>query len=243
MMANHIRSKALTGLVALAVALPALAQDLDSVEKRIVQAAEKVKSFTADMTMAGQMQQMGKTMTSSGKGTIEAMRKGDKMLARMEQNMTMETGGQKMEISTLTVIDEEYMYILTERLGQKMAMKRKSDAAQMQFAGKGMLEDLHKEHDLKLLPEMRVDDREAYVIEATPKNQAGAVEKQLFCFDKQTGMLLKMQGLAGGGQPAFTTTFTNFKINPEIKPDRFKFKAPEGVQVMDMTNMPMPKQP
>jgi outer membrane lipoprotein-sorting protein len=235
----------LAGLFALVIAAPALAQSLDDVEKKIVEAADKVKSFTADMTMESEMQQGGRTMAHRGKGTIEVVRRGDKMLSRMEQKITMDTGagGQKMEVSTLTVIDEEYMYMLTEQFGQKMAMKRKPDPGQMRFAGKSMFEELRKEHDLKLLPEAQVEGRDAYVIEATPKNQTGPVAKQVSYFDKQTGLVLKMAALDAAGKAMHTTTFSNYKTNVEIDPDHFKFKAPEGVQIMDMTNMPAPKQP
>jgi outer membrane lipoprotein-sorting protein len=37
------------------------------------------------------------------------------------------------------------------------------------------------------------------------------------------------------GKPMTTMTYTDIKINPDIPADRFVFKAPEGVQVQDMS--------
>ena len=37
-----------------------------------------------------------------------------------------------------------------------------------------------------------------------------------------------------------TTKYTDIKLNEKIDPERFVFTAPEGVQVMDMTNTPTP---
>lgn len=244
-MADRKHRRALVGLAVLALVVPAQAQSLDEVEKELTKAADKVKSFTAEVTMKSQMQQPGVTMESSGKGTIEFMRKGDETLWRMDQETSTVTEAagqmQKTEVSTLTIVDGEFMYVLTERAGEKKAIKSKADPAQMKLAAKDVFDQLRKDHELKLLPEAPVEGVDAYVIEATPKKQVGPIAKQVLHFGKESGMLLKMEALDASGKPMHTTTFSALKLNVKIDPERFKFKAPEGVQVMDMTGAGTPK--
>jgi outer membrane lipoprotein-sorting protein len=41
-----------------------------------------------------------------------------------------------------------------------------------------------------------------------------------------------------GGKKISSTVTTDFKLNAEIPADRFAFKAPAGVEMMDLTKQP-----
>jgi len=58
-----------------------------------------------------------------------------------------------------------------------------------------------------------------------------------YYFSKDTGMMMKMVMLNGEGKEMSTTTMTNWKMNPNLDASRFKFTAPPGVTVVDMTNV------
>jgi outer membrane lipoprotein-sorting protein len=226
--------------VILTIAPVALADDLAQIEQKIISAAEEVKSCQADMTMLTTMDTPGMTMKSQGKGRFEFQLKDGKKLSRTELKMTTTTtaAGQenRMESGTLAISDGEYSWVLADQMGQKMVMKRKLDAAQAGVASKAMFDALREDFTLKLLDDAKCDGRQAYVIEATPK-QPGATGKQLYFFDKDSGMLLKMEVFTPEGKLLSSTTMTNYKVNEPIDPKRFVFTVPDGVTVMDQTGM------
>jgi len=78
-----------------------------------------------------------------------------------------------------------------------------------------------------------VDGRAAYVIEVTVVTPS--YYKNLFYFDQESGMLTKTVMLNFKGQCLTSYTLTNLKLDVDINPDRFVFKAPEGVEIRDMT--------
>lgn len=73
----------------------------------------------------------------------------------------------------------------------------------------------------------------SYVIEATPKTKAG-MGKQVYYYGQDNGMLLQMEVFTADGKPLSTTRLSNLKLNADIDPARFIFKAPEGVTVQEM---------
>jgi outer membrane lipoprotein-sorting protein len=223
----------------LSIAPLALAEDLEQVEQKIISAAEKVKSCQADLTMLTTMDRPQMTMKSEGKGRFEFQLKDGKPLARTELKMVTTTtaAGQEnqMESDTLSITDGEYSWVLADQMGQKMAIKRKLDEAAVGVASKAMFDALREHFNLKRLDDAKCDGRDVYVIEATPK-QPGATGKQLYYYDKDTGMLLKSEVFTPDGKLLSTTKITNYKVNVPIDPKRFVFMVPDGVTVMDQTN-------
>jgi len=221
-------------------ALAAFGDDLDSAEKKIVAAWKKHKTMTAKITMVSHMEMGEMTMDGSGSGTGEDMRQGDKLLARLELNnvMTRKMGEQetKMEQPMTTVIDGEAAYTLTEMMGQKMAIKSDIDP-QMSGDPEALFRNLHKDHDLKLMPEQTVNDAKVFVIEVNPKEgSSGQSFRQVYSFDQKSGCMVKMEAYSGAGEkPAMTMTYSDIKLDVQIDPKRFKFELPEGVTLMDQT--------
>lgn len=232
-------------LVAAGFVALAHAETLEEVQKKIVAAAEKVKSYSSDLNMVMEMKSEAMTMDSKGQGTFEFMRDGNKMKSRMELKSTgmVKFGDQetKNDSTVLSISDGEYNYVLNDQAGTKTAVKTKVEPQSTGIATKELFDIWAKEHDLKLMPDEKVDGKDAYVIEATPKKPGGG--KLINYFAKDSGLLVKMVTLTPEGKPMQTLSYSNVKLNPDIKPDRFVFKAPEGVEVRDMSSMKPGGQP
>lgn len=233
-MSRRFRLLASLGLGAL-LAVPALAeQKLEDVTKAISEANAKVKSYTAKMKTEAEM--MGNKMTSEM--TMEIMRKDGKILSHTETKGQMQMGETKMEQNATSVCDGEFIYVLSESMGQKNAMKMKYDPKQTGDA-ESMLKEYTKQYDVKLLADEKVGDVDCYALEGKAKDgaAAGGPAKQNLYFCKKTGILMKATGFDKDGKQMMSATTSDLKLDAEIKKERFEFKAPEGVQVMDMTNM------
>lgn len=229
------------GLMALSLAGVARAADsLEDVEKKLVEAHSKMKSYTSK-TKTVQSFDMGggNKMSSDYGGNIEWKREGEKQMFRTEMKgtTTQSMGGtdNKMEVSVLMISDGDFLYTLSEQMGQKMATKQKPDTA-MAGDPKKLFEKIRADNEVKVLPEEKLDGASVIVLEVIPKNTAdGPVAKSMMYFAKDTGINVKVVGKDKDGKEVFTNTSTDIKLNTEIAKDRFVFKAPEGVQVMDMT--------
>lgn len=227
----------------------AAADTIESVEKAIVENSKKVKSFTAKIHTTADMDMGGMKSKTVSDGKFEMLRKGDKTLTRMESkdSTTFEMGGkpQKHESTTLVISDGEFAYVLNEVSGQKTAMKMKS---QVDWVG-NPFEEFRKTHELKLLPDEKVDDQAVWVVEATPKTSAGpevkgagpeAMGKMTQYYLKDCGVPVKMVTFGPAGKPMSTTTYSDLKLDVSLSADRFVFKAPAGVTIQDMTKLMPP---
>lgn len=213
------------------------AQSLEDVEKKLVDAHSKMKSYTSK-TKTVQNFDMGggnKVNVDYG-GTVEWKRDGDKQMFRTEMKGTTTMGDQpKMEVSVLMVSDGDFLYTVSTQMGQTSAMKQKPDTS-VTGDPKKLFEKIKADNTVKVLPDAKVDGVDTYVLEVTPKQaDAGPVAKSTMYFAKDTGINVKIVGVDKDGKEVFTNTSTDIKLNTEISKDRFAFKAPEGVQVIDMT--------
>jgi outer membrane lipoprotein-sorting protein len=232
-----------TGLIFSGAAMAA--DKLEDVEKKILAQAEKNKTLTAKMATTTDIDATGMRMKSKSEGTYETARRGDKTLFRMESKSsgTTKIGDQpetKTETKTLMIADGEFHYMLSETAGQKTAMKMKLDPSKGNTTSKQGFEQMHKDYNLKLLPDEKIDGKEVYVIEATPKKaKPDTTEVSKFYYGKETGVLVKsvMESKGEQSKSTITSLMSDIKPNADIKPERFVFKAPEGVMVMDMTKI------
>ena len=216
------------------------AQSLDDVEKKLVEAHSKLKSYTSK-TKTTQSFDMGggNKMSSDYGGTVEWKRDGDKTKFRTEMKGTtvQNMGGteNKMDVSVLMISDGDALYTLSEQMGQKMATKQKPDTAMTGDPSK-LFEKIKAENNVKVVGDEKVDGMATIVLEVIPKNvDQNPVAKSLMYFAKDTGINVKIVGKDKDGKDVFTNTSSDIKMNVDLAADRFVFKAPEGVEVMDMT--------
>ena len=212
----------------------AVADDLQALEKKITAGWDKHKSMTAKMTMT---LHMGNHAT--GAGTFEVLNKGGKVLSRMEMKVEMvhKAGDQemRMEQRITSIVDGEYTYMVMDMMGQKTAMKMNIDP-EKSADPKSMFASLRKTTELKLLPDETIDGKKVHVLEATPKEvSAVPIAKEIYYFQQEAGILVKLISYGADGKPIQTMSITDVKFDIDIDPQRFVFKAPPGVQVIDQT--------
>ncbi|MGD8453952.1 MAG: outer membrane lipoprotein-sorting protein [Phycisphaerae bacterium] len=230
----------LTGALLAVIVAPALGEDLPTIEKKVIESWQKHRSMTAKINLTTHMEMPGMAMDGKGSGIVEVMKKENKIYLRMElkNEMTQKMGEEesKMEQEMTTIIDGEYAHTLTDMMGQKMAVKTAIDP-KMTGDPTLLFEDLKKNYELKVLPDETVESVKTYVIEATPKDKAenAGMSKMTLYFSQDNGVQIKMVMFDANGQPMTTFTYSDIKLDVDINPDRFVFKAPPGVQVMDQT--------
>ena len=101
------------------------------------------------------------------------------------------------------------------------------------------------EANIKYIEEKKTDMGPVYALEARPDmgnmmppNASGPnmlPDKMIFWINADTGLPQKIIMKGKDGATMMEQTYSNFRINVDIADSEFKFKPPEGVQVMDMT--------
>ena len=175
--------------------------------------------------------------------TLDYQKQGNKLMSRTEQTSETEQdfGGQKMKMKshTLTVEDGEFSYSYTNTNGQKAAVKQKLDpkTRMSPFDAMTGFKIMEETFVVKLLPEATIEGKPTYVLEASPKDEAmkAHMGKTVSYYDKKTGIAIKTVSYDPKGKVINTATTSDIQINKPIKSDLFVFKAPEGVQMIDMT--------
>lgn len=221
----------------------AVAETADDVMKKIAEQTKKHKTIQYKMKQNSKIEQMGQGSTTETVGDYKYLRKDDKVYVHADMTTKMDAGMMKTSSKSKMVVDGEFMWVhtdsMTEVNGQKMpqesVMKNKiSDKLLDPASMDGM-----KNYNLKLLPEEKIDGKDAWVIEGTPKDATMKSQqgRMVSWFDKKTGLPIKMVGYTPAGKEMSTTTFSDVKIDEKLSPELFTFTPPAGVQVMDMTKM------
>ena len=227
----------------------ASADDLEAVEKKIITAWDKHKTITARMVTTVHLQMSTMVLDGRGEGTVEMMKKGEKLLTRMELKKTTTRSGSgqaetKSEQQVKTIIDGDFTYTvtITDVLDQeepKQAAVKTFIEPKTSLNPKILLQYLHQNKSLKLLPEETVDGKAAFAIETTPKTQEGAqllsVMKKIYYFQQDSGCLVKTVMYNPAGEPATVVTWTDLQFDVDLDPDRFVFRPPFKVPVLDYT--------
>lgn len=223
-------------IVSILVALQApvhAAETLESAEKKIIAAANKVRGISAKTSTHMEMQTDAMKTSTTATGTFEYVRRGKKAAYRLETRTvtTLEFASNetKIEQTTVTICDGDTVLTLSERDGQTTGIKTKADSVEVGFSG------LRKGNLLKLLPDAKVDGSPAYVVEATPKGKGNGVAKIVSYFLKSSGFNVKTVTYGLDGKPLVTREFTDLKFNPRLSADRFVIEVPAGVEVQDLT--------
>lgn len=230
---------------ALLVGSAARAETLEEVKKQLGEKFAGHKTVQYKVKMQSDQSVMGMSMKSTVDAIGAMARKGDKVLSRVEQESVsirkMGDEEQKTESKSLTISDGEYTYTLMENTGQQQAVKQKIDPETQasMFDPAKMLEQFEEAYLLKLLPAESVNGKPAHVIEMTPKdeNMREYMGRSVLYFDQESGLGVKTLTYNNDGKVTGTTEMTDIKINADVSPDMFVFKAPPGVEVVEQTNI------
>jgi len=201
---------------------------------------ESISSYRVDMEM--KMSMMGQDMITKGEMTFK---KPDKMHMKTTSDMM---GGMTQEIFTSGDIVWTY--------SPMMNMATKMDMSKLRAAGQdqpGMADnaDITKPFEgfpkdkVKFIETKETEEGSVYVFEAKPDLKGNMSsgqpippmfpEKIVFWIMTDTGLPSKVTMLAEDGSTLSEQTYSNFRLNVDIEDSEFEFTAPEGVQIMDMT--------
>ncbi|MCK6470714.1 MAG: hypothetical protein L6R28_03105 [Planctomycetes bacterium] len=235
-----MRSLSCRAAVAVAVLLVGAslhAATLEEIQKELAAKRDACTSLSFDQTIVMEMKNEQMSITSKGTGTVESLKKGDKYLTRSESTTTGEqnVGGTAMPIkmASLMIYDGEWVYTLQDTNGMKQAIKMKP--GKEQDMGQDWVASMKENFELKVLADEKVEGEDCYVLECTAKDSKAGGTKMTISIAKSCGVPVKTVAALPGGSN--TVTAKNIKVNPSIAEGRFVFKAPEGVQVMDMSQM------
>lgn len=235
----------LLALSLFALAASAAADTLEEAEKAVTAALGKHKTITFTSFTKSEMDMGGAKFTSESTSKIEALRtpSGFKLRADSKyKNVMGGEGANTMEGANLMIYDGEFMYMLNDMMGQKMATKDKATAdLPNPFDGGSLFKSLKQEFELKLLPDEQVEGEACYAVECTPKGGSASqdsIARIVNFLSKKSGVSLKSVVYDKGGAAMTTTTTSELKLDSDLAPNRFEFKAPDGVTVMDSTANP-----
>jgi len=225
------------------VFVPARGDAIEDMEKKLVDAHAKLKSLSCKMKMTEHVELgEGIEIKSTNDGTVEWMKRGEKVLYRSDAKSSsmQKFGGQevKTEADTTIVADGEFYYELSTQGGERFVRKDRPPAT-LAGSAKSILDALRPEHELKALPDEKLDGAECFVIEVTPKKpDDNPMSKMVVSFRKDCGVNVKTVGHDPSGKPMYTMLASDLKLNPDLNPERFQFKIPDDAEVEDLTKEP-----
>ncbi len=212
---------------------------LASVEKEILDKWSKIQTLKADS--AGKV--IFKSITDGRKievgstGTVEYRKLAGKELFRIDaKSQQFVNGTKKFDTSGTTISDGKFTSGLSVIGSEKRVLKQKVEALDDLPGGKTFLTNLKRMYDFSLLPDDTLEKNAVYVLGAVPKKgpRVGVVRMKLY-FDKTTGVLRQRVGVNSQGENVHTVSYKNFKIDVPIDSERFVFKMPKNVEVIDRT--------
>jgi len=213
---------------------------VEEVEKKLIELREKVTSFVARVSTIQKHEVKGNITESDSTGTIDWMRKGDKVVYRSKTSghTSFTRYGQStvVEATSTSLCDGEFLYQIYEDEVPLRAIKRKNDLS-LSADGGLMFQRMRQDHSLTMLADEPVDGVDCYVVEATPnKPNEAAAAKTLMYFQKETGINVKNVGLAKDGtSKVFTHSYFDIKVNAAVDPEQFTFKPPPDAVIVDKT--------
>lgn len=187
-------------------------------EKLALKVEEKYRSFR-DLSM-----DFTKTLKSEIFET-EKKTKG-KMYLKNPDKFRIET---KEEI---IVTDGEFLWNYSEE--NEQVLKSRLDRSKNIFKPNQYLSNFRKEYNAKLAGEEKIDKTECYKLVLTPKEEDSFITKMTIWIDKKT-LLAKKLEYQDSNDNHITLIFDKIKTNQGIKDSKFVFKAPKGVEELDLT--------
>lgn len=222
-----------------------LAVELDEAAEKLIEAQSKLKTYSANIKST---HNVSKTMKYESEGHYDWMRSGDKILYNQEVHRTgtHDFDGEKMIVKEhrSVLCDGKNIYMINHENGN--VIKQNFDPESFESMDTGfILDQLTARHsELTVVKEEKVEGHDCYVLEGVDswkddeENEDDpmiTVTKWRYWFAKDIGMLIKEVGYDKKGTEAQVREYTNIKVNPDIKADRFAYKAPANVNLVDET--------
>lgn len=216
------------------------AETLEGLQKAADENWKKMTSMSYNIEMNMDMSGEGFSMKSTGSGKCEMSHSGEKwmMFTEMKNSAVQKVAGTETKTDSVTsmVCDGDFIYTVSDMAGQKSATKSKADSFMKMAGGTGFFTGLKDVYDLSVLPDEQVDGKATYVVEAKPKAAAAAAGgASRYNFDKDSMIVVQTKTMGPDGKVMSLMKVTNLKLGGAVDASHFAFKAPAGVEVMDMT--------
>lgn len=233
-----MRSICLLAAVIGLVAGVARAASVDEAKAQLLEAWGRCKTLTADVSLDAEMS----GMAVKGTGAVQVMNEGEtcKYLQHIDLALPDPVA---MTAVMDALFDGAFLYVTRSVLEEKEVIKTQPGpgVSAPPPGGKPLFDVLEQYFDLKRLDDAEINGRKTIVLEGTPKEGSESrAERMTFQMDVETGITLKLDVAPAGGEKPFSLVYSAIKVNPDIKAEVFTFKAPEGVQVTDLTAPPAP---
>ena len=214
---------------------------VESLEKKLNEAAAKVKSMSCKQREITDMDNGDGTSNHREASTsIELRRDGGKVQWRSEEKSVQvdrpSKDGRKWEFDSIEFDDGDRSWSVLTYKGKATYYKMTMRANKEIMADKSFFDHLKADNDLKVLPEITIDEKKCAVIESLPKQfkgkyGPGEYATQYF-IQLETGLIVKKVCNHKKAKPMTTMTRSDIKLNPAIGPERFT--PPAGATIADM---------
>ncbi|MCK4810795.1 MAG: outer membrane lipoprotein-sorting protein [Methanosarcinales archaeon] len=210
-------------LVLAAVLISGCTDDMsaDEIASRMEAKQEGIEDFSATMVM-----------TSSFGGETETTRA--KIMTKMPDKTRSEFIEPAEFAGTLTVRNGSTMWMYDPAKNQVTKMTLPEDES-FEIDYTELVRDLMDENDISYKGTENVGGRSAYVIEATPKDEADRkfISKTRVWVDRENWMLLGTEMYDADGNPMVKVEYRDITFNTGVLDREFIFEVPEGAEVVE----------
>jgi hypothetical protein len=218
----------------------AVAQDTpESIEKAVIESWDKLSSLSANLNLNSDFpmnliaalisnKPPDPNNTAKGKlaitGNVNYVKKDPTPCSRLELHAAL---NETLKARILSNCDGTDAYRESEFFG-KVESKKIEPKDVPALGGKALFDRLKGNFDLAAQPSEKVGDKDAYVLDATPKtpDPNGPIYKLRFWFAKDSGVMLKGEAFDGANASLATLMVTDTKLNQPIAPEQFKYTPP-----------------
>lgn len=132
--------------------------------------------------------------------------------------------------------DGDYLYSLRKWEDQYAAEKREqTQGGLMIMGGEDFFKELKRNYKLRVREPRKLGDRDVVILEGVTKLGEEKAGLALHWFDKESGILLKLATYEFRRRPKWSITLEELNLNPVFPANHFKFAAPQGVHLRDLT--------
>jgi len=231
----------LAAVALLAMAATAQAETLKEVQDKIHDMVSKYKTLQFKMNMNSEMGMAGYTAKTKSDSTIEAMRKDNVVMSRLDTQMhtVSKMGDQetKMDMKSLMIDDGKFVWTIAEAPMKSISKSKHDESTAVYFNPRAAWKLSEQHFDLKLMPDENMDGKSCWVIAMEPKDPSMKMmqSKAVNYFDKKTGLGVKTINYGPDGKKNGEVIMSDVKIDADISADRFKYTPPADAKVEDLT--------
>jgi len=132
----------------------------------------------------------------------------------------------------IIVTDGKFLWTYSEQ--NEQVIKSRLDRSKNIFKPNQYLSNFRKEYKTESTGEEKIDKTKCYRLALTPKKKDSFISRMILWIDKKS-LLAKKLEYKDSNDNQITLVFDKIKINKGIKDSKFVFKAPEGVEELDLT--------